>query len=52
MFSDEASAANVPAEISDKYGVKVDIVQGDVGAEENGVWIVNKCIALFGGGTL
>ena len=36
-ISDEASTANVAAEISDKYGVKVDIVQGDVGVEENGV---------------
>ena len=48
-ISDEASAANIAAEISDKYGVWVDIVQGDVGLEENCVRIVNKCIALFGG---
>jgi len=47
--SDEASAVNVAAEISDKYGVKADIVQGDVGVGENCVRIVKKCIALFGG---
>jgi len=47
--SDEASAANVVAEISDKHGVKADAVQGDVGVEENRVKIVKKCIALFGG---
>jgi len=48
-ISDEASATNVAAEISDKYGIKADTIQGDVGAEENCVRIVNKCIALFGG---
>ena len=48
-ISDEASPANVAADISEKYGVRVGIVQGDVGAEENGVRIVNNCIALFGG---
>ena len=48
-ISDEASATNVAAEISDKYGIKADTVQGDVGVEENCVRIVNKCIALFGG---
>jgi len=47
--SDEASAANVVAEISGKYGVKADAVRGDVGVEENCVRIVKKCIALFGG---
>jgi len=48
-ISNDASAANVAAEISDKNGVKADIVHGDVGAEEDCVRIVNKCIALFGG---
>ena len=48
-ISNDDSAAKVAAEISDKSGVKVDTVQGDVGAEENCVRIVNKCIALFGG---
>lgn len=49
FVSDGASAANVVAEISDKYGVRADAVQGDVGVEENCVRIVKKCIALFGG---
>ncbi|CUS09946.1 unnamed protein product [Tuber aestivum] len=48
-INDEASAANVATQLSDQHGVKADTVQGDVGAEENCVRIVNKCIALFGG---
>ena len=48
-ISDEASPANVVVDISEKYGVRVGIVQGDIGLEENWVRIVNNCIALFGG---
>ncbi|PWW73698.1 NAD(P)-binding protein [Tuber magnatum] len=43
-----ASAAKVATKISDKYGVEADTVQGDVGAEENCLRIVNRCIALLG----
>ncbi|RPA90415.1 NAD(P)-binding protein [Choiromyces venosus 120613-1] len=47
--SDETSATNVALEISEKYGIRAGIAQGDVGVEENCIRIVNKCIAVLGG---
>ncbi|PUU79605.1 hypothetical protein B9Z19DRAFT_1081372 [Tuber borchii] len=50
--SDEVSAANVTADISDQYEVKADTVKGDVGAQANCVRIVISVLRYSGVWTL